>query len=158
MRTVNHPLALTLPLAAVLLVMTLACAVTARRGWAGSLQRGGRSGVRTPAASASDAAFAVANRVAAPIQAGAAAIAAVVALLVLLLPMPVAATVVAFVVGLVAVIALSVAASSTGERAAREVPMPARRPGGGSCDGCACGSGGCSALSRSSDSGAATIG
>jgi len=68
-------------LAAALLTLAAASAVMARGGVMGSLRRSGRLGVHSPAAMASDEAFATANRVAAPVVIGAAAIAAIVAVL-----------------------------------------------------------------------------
>jgi hypothetical protein len=147
----NAPLVLTIPLALLLAALAIAAALMARKGTAGTLQRSGRLGVHTPAALASDDAFAVANRVAAPISAGAAAVAAVVALLLILLPLSTAAAITVFVVGLAGSMALLVAAGVLGDRAARQVPIPARKPGtpgGAGCSGCACGGGGCAGISR----------
>ena len=66
------PLALTIPLAVVLLVLAISAGVMGYRGRVGLLDRHGRLGLHTPAAQASDAAFALANRVAAPVVLGAA--------------------------------------------------------------------------------------
>jgi hypothetical protein len=147
----DAPLALTIPLALLLAVLAVAAALMARRGTAGTLQRSGRLGVHTPAALASDDAFSLANRVAAPISAGAAAVAAVVAVLVLFLPLSTAGTITVFVVGLAGSMTLLVAAGVLGDRAARQVPIPARKPGspgGAGCSGCACGGGGCAGITR----------
>jgi hypothetical protein len=100
---------------------------------------------------ASDEAFAMANRVAAPIAAGSAAVAGVVAVLIIALQMPTATTIVVWVVGLAGSMALLLAAGVLGDRAARQVPIPARAPasaGAAGCTGCACGSGGCAGLTR----------
>jgi hypothetical protein len=145
----NAPLAFIVPVAAVLLVVAATGVVTARRGWTGSLRRAGKLGIHSPAAVISDEAFAVANRVAAPVVGGASAIALVLAVLLVFLPLPSAATVVIAVLTLGGVIALLLAAGVLGEKAARSVPVPARRPGNAaSCAGCACGSGGCAGLTR----------
>lgn len=147
----NAPLALTIPLALLLLLLATAAAMMARRGSAGTLQRSGRLGVRSPAALASDQAFAVANRVAAPVSAGAAAVAGVLAVLVVVLPLSTAGTLMIWVLGLAGSIILLVAAGVLGDRAARQVPIPARKPGsagGGGCSGCACGGGGCAGITR----------
>lgn len=145
----DAPLAFTLPVAALLLIMAAAGAVTARRGWTGSLRRAGRLGIHSPAATTSDAAFAVANRVAAPVVGGASAIALLLAVLLPALPLPSAGTVVLAVLAFGGIVAMLVAAGVLGEKAARVVPVPARRPSaGGPCGGCGCG-GGCSAPTRS---------
>jgi hypothetical protein len=146
---VTAPLALTLPLAVVLLVLAGGAALAARGGWTGSLRRDGRIGVRTPAALASDPAFALANKVAAPVYAGAAVAGLLLAAVAVLLPVGAVGAVVVFAIGLVAVVALAVSGNALGERAARSVPLPARKPGGGAgCGGCACGGGGCAGLTR----------
>ena len=148
----NAPLLLTIPMALLLAILAVAAAVMARRGAAGTLQRTDRLGVHTPAAMASDDAFVLANRVAAPVSAGAAAVAAVIAVLVLALPLSTAGTLTVFLVGLAGSMALLVAAGVLGDRAARQVPIPARKPGsvgGAGCSGCACGGGGCAGISRS---------
>ena len=145
------PLGLIIPLAAILAVLATAAAVMARRGFAGSLTRSGRLGVHSPAATASDDAFELANRVAAPVSAGAAAIAGVLAVLVVVLPLHTAGTLTVFVLGFAGSMALLVVAGVLGDRAARQMPIPARRPGsagGGGCGGCACGGGGCAGLTR----------
>lgn len=142
--------AFSVPVAAVLLLLAALSFVTARRGWAGALTRSGRLGVHSPAASASDEAFRVANRVAAPVVGGAAAIALVLAVSVIVLPFAAAATVTLGVLSIAAVLVLLVAGGVLGEQAARTVPVPARRPQpGAACTGCACGGGGCSGLTRS---------
>ncbi len=145
----SAPVAFTLPVALLLLVIAVASLLTARRGWSGRLNRASRWGLHSPAASAGDEAFRVANRVAAPVIGGAAAIAAVLTVLVPVLPLPTAATVVVGVLGLAAVLLLLVVGGTLGEQAARAVPVPARRPQpSGACAGCACGGGGCSGLTR----------
>ena len=147
--SVSASLSLILPLVALLLLLAVASAVMARGGFAGSLRRAGRLGVHSPAAMASDEAFATANKVAAPVAAGAAGIAAVVALLLLVLAPSTATALVMAAVGLVGSGALLLAAGVLGDRAARLVPIPAAAPATGSgagCGGCACGSGGCAGL------------
>lgn len=141
-----------------LVVLAVAAGLMAKGGYAGSLKRKGRLGVHSPAAMASDEAFAVANRVAAPIAAGAAVISGILAIFVLVLAASTATALVIAVVGLVGSMALLLAAGVLGDRAARQVPIPARKPGpagGGSCSGCACGGGGCAGITRS-DPAAAT--
>jgi hypothetical protein len=145
-------LALTLPLAAVLAAVAVLSAAVGLRARSDTLTRDGRLGVRTPASLASDEAFTVANRVAAPICLGSAAIAGVVAVLVLVLPLSIVAALIAFAVALAACLALLLTAGVLGDRAARHVPIPARRPAsaGAGCGGCGCGGGGCAKLTRES--------
>lgn len=141
--------AFAVPVAVLLLLLAGLSLITARRGWSGTLPRSGRLGVHSAAASESERAFRVANRVAAPVVGGAGVIAVLVAVLVVVLPFPSAATVVLGVLGLVAVLVLLVVAGVLGEQAARTVPVPARRPQpSGACSGCACGGGGCAGLTR----------
>lgn len=99
----------------------------------------------------------MANRVAAPVAAGAAVVAGVLAVLVLVLPLQTAGTVMVWVVGLVGSMALLVIAGVLGDRAARQVPIPARRPAasGAGCGGCGCGGGGCAGLTRTDPAAAA---
>ena len=151
------PVGLTIPLAALLAVLAASSAVMARRGLAGSLSRNDRLGVHTPAAMASDEAFAMANRVAAPVAAGAAVVAGVLAVLVLVLPLQTGGTVMVWVLGLAGSIALLVIAGALGDRAARQVPIPARQPAasGAGCGGCGCGGGGCRGLTRTDPAAAA---
>jgi hypothetical protein len=152
------PPGLTIPLAALLAVLAVAAAVMAKRGAAGALRRAGRLGVHSPPAIASEDAFALANRVAAPVAAGASIVAGVLALLVLVLPLPTAGTVSIWLLGLVGSMVLLVLAGVLGDRAARQVPIPARRPGsaaGAGCSGCACGGGGCAGLTRTDPAAAA---
>ncbi|WP_090475700.1 SdpI family protein [Nakamurella panacisegetis] len=152
----NAPVAFTLPVVLLLLVLAGLGYVTARRGWAGTLRRDGRLGIRSKAASSSDDAFAVANRVAAPVVGGAAAIALVLAVLVTVLHLPTAGSVVIGVLGLLGVLVLMVAGGVLGEQAARTLPVPARRPRpSAACSGCACGSGGCAGLTRTAAPGTA---
>ena len=99
-------LALTIPLAALLLLLAGLSGTVGLRGRGGALTRDGRMGVRTPASMASDEAFAVANRVAAPVALGAAAIALVVAVLIVALPLSSVGALILFVVALAAVFAL----------------------------------------------------
>ncbi len=149
---VSAPLAFVVPVAVLLLTLTIAAAVMARSGWIGTLHRTGRLGIHSPAASASDEAFAVANRVAAPVLGGAAVLGAVLTVILAFLPLPAAATVVVGVVAVAAVATLFVAAGILGDRAARGIPVPARRPAANpACVGCGCGSGGCAGLTRKAD-------
>jgi hypothetical protein len=148
--TVSSVPAFAVPAALLLLLLAVLSGITARRGWSGTLSRSGRLGVHSAAASASDEAFRVANRVAAPVVGGAAAVGLVLAALVLVLPFPAAATVVLGVLAVAAVLVLLVAGGLLGEQAARSVPVPARRPQpNAACTGCSCGSGGCAGLTRS---------
>ncbi len=143
----NAPTAFTLPVAALLLLLAGLAGVTAARGWAGTLRRSGKLGLHSPGASASDESFAVANRVAAPVVGGSAAIGVVLAVLVPTLPLPAAATITIGLLAIAAVLVLLVAGGVLGEKAARTVPVPARRPGANpACAGCACGGGGCAGL------------
>jgi hypothetical protein len=143
-------LALIVPLAVALAALSVLAAVTGLRARAGVLTRDGRLGVRSPASLASDEAFAVANRVAAPLALGAAAISGVAAVLIAVLPWSSAAVLIAFALASVSSLVLLVLAAVLGDRAARHVPLPARRPadGGAGCGGCGCGGGGCAKLSR----------
>jgi len=146
------PLWLTVPFALLLVVLGAAAAVLARGGFAGSLTRKNRMGVHSPAAMASDEAFTLANRVAAPVAGGAAVVAAVSAVLMLFLPLPAVANLVVGLVGLAGSVVLLLVAGVLGDRAARQVPIPARKPssaGGAGCAGCDCGGGGCAGISRS---------
>lgn len=154
----SAPLALTIPLAVLFAVLAAASAVMAKGGFAGSLTRKGRLGVHTPAAMASDEAFALANRVAAPVTGGAAVVAGVLGIAVLTLPLSTATALVMAVVGLAGAMALLVVAGLLGDRAARQVPIPAAKPGstaGGGCSTCSCGSGGCAGLTRGDPAAAA---
>lgn len=146
-------LALTIPLAAVLLSLAALSGTVGLRGRSGSLSRDGRMGVRTPASMASDEAFGVANRVAAPVALGAAAVAALVAVLILVLPLSWVGVLVLCLVALAAVFGLLLMAGVLGDRAARHVPIPARKPAaeGAGCGGCGCGGGGCSKLTRNAE-------
>lgn len=131
------PLALTIPLAAALLLLAVPAYLTGYWGRGARLQRRGRLGLHTPAAQASDAAFALANRVAAPVLLGAAAVGGICAAVLLALPVGVAGAIIAGVLGLAGMFGLMAAGSNLGERAARTVPLPARTPAG------CCGAGGC---------------
>jgi hypothetical protein len=138
-----------LPLALVLIVLAGTSAVTAIRGRSGTLARDGRLGVRSGAALASADAFTQANRVAWPIVAGAAVVAGLCGIVLAVADLGVLTTVLVFVLALAGTVVLLVKAAQLGDRAARTVPQPARKPvGGGSCGGCGCGGGGCSGLTR----------
>ena len=145
--------ALTLPLGGVLLVLGLGALVIAAAGWQGRLDRRGRWGVRTRAASSSDSAFAVANRVAAPVGAAAGLVGLVMSALILAQRLPVWPTLIVFLLGLTGLLVVHIAGSIAGERAARTLPVPARAPatdGSAGCGGCGCGGGGCAGLTRTS--------
>lgn len=153
-------LVLTIPLAVVLAVLAAAAGTAALRGFSGTLTRSGRLGVHSAGAMASDEAFTLANRVAAPVVAAAAGIAGVLAILLLVVPMPTAMTIMVAGLGLVAAITLLVVGGLLGERSARSVPVPARRPAaaGAGCGGCGCGAGGCAGIARADGAPAATQG
>lgn len=145
----NAPAAFTVPVAALLLILAGLSAVTAARGWTGTLRRDGKLGVHSIAAASSDEAFAMANKVAAPVVGGAAVMSLVLAVLVLILPLPTVATVIIGVLSILAVLVLMTAGGILGEKAARTLPVPLRRPKPSpACDGCACGAGGCGGLTR----------
>ncbi len=139
------PLTLTLPVAAILLALAIPAAVAASRGWTGRLTRLGRLGLHTPAALASDRAFALANRVSAPLVAGAAITGIVCALVALALPLGTLGAVTVLALGFIGLVGQLVGAARIGDRAARTVPLPARKPaaGGGCCGGCDCGDDAC---------------
>ena len=130
------PLALTIPLAAVLLALAVPAGMTGVSGWAGRLDRKGRLGLHTPAAQSSEDAFRLANRVAAPLLLGAAVVGIVCASLSVALPLGAAGAIVIAALGLIGVLGQLGAASHLGERAARTVPQPARKPEGSCCGGC----------------------
>lgn len=143
-RSVAAPLALLLPLAVLLVGLGVLCLITARAGWIGTLRRQGRLGIHTPAALASEDAFATANRVAAPVVAGAAAVSLVLGVLLVALQPPTLAAIVMAVLGVIGTLGLLLAGGVLGEKAARTVPIPARRPTAGpNCGGCDCSGGGC---------------
>jgi hypothetical protein len=86
-------------------------------------------------------------------------VAGVLAVAVVALPLSTPTALVMAVVGLAGTMALLVVAGVLGDRAARQVPIPAAKPGstagGGGCSGCACGSGGCAGLTRNDPAAAA---
>lgn len=135
--------ALTVPIAAVLLLLAVPAAMTSYRGWAGRLTRENRLGLHTPAAVASEDAFKLANRVASPLVAGAAGVAAVCGLLVLAVPLGTVGAIVVGVLGLVGALGQMYVGSAMGERAAMTVPRPARKSSVAGCCGaggaCGCG-------------------
>jgi hypothetical protein len=141
------PLSLTIPAAAILLALALPAALAASRGWTGRLTRLGRLGLHTPAALASDEAFALANRVTAPLAAGAAVTGIACATVALALPLGTLGAITVLLLGFVGLVSQLIGAARIGDRAARTVPLPARKPGadGGCCGGCGCGEGGCAA-------------
>jgi hypothetical protein len=138
-------LSLTIPVSAILLALAIPAAVAASRGWSGRLTRLGRLGVHTPAALASDDAFALANRVSAPLAAGAAITGVTCAVIALALPIGTLGAVTVLAIGFIGLISQLMGAAKIGDRAARTVPVPARKPaaGGGCCGGCDCGDGAC---------------
>lgn len=146
------PLALALPLAAVMLVLATVSLITAIKGKNGTLDPDGRLGVRSEAAASSAAAFTLANKVAFPIVLGAGALSLVLAVLLGFASalLGTVSTIIIFAIGLVGVLALLVSAGRLGDRVARTLPKPALKPGtgGGGCGSCACGSGGCSGLAK----------
>lgn len=149
---VSHAsLALTIPLAALLLALAVPAGITAFRGWSRRLERRGRLGLHTPAALASDEAFILANRVAAPIVAGAAIVGVVCAIVTIALPLGILGAIMVAVLGLIGVLGQLFASATIGERAARTVPLPARKPEGGGCCG-GCGDSGCSGSHASATS------
>lgn len=153
---VSHAsLILTIPLAALLLALAIPAAITASRGWARTLERRGRLGLHTPAALASDQAFALANRVSAPLVAGAATVGIACTIVMLALPLGTLGAIMVAVLGFIGVLGQLFAAANVGERAARTVPLPARKPEGGGCCG-GCGDAGCSANAGHSGPAAAT--
>ncbi|MEO7126974.1 MAG: SdpI family protein [Nakamurella sp.] len=137
-------LVLTIPLAALLLALAFPAGITASRGWSRRLKRRGRLGLHTPAALASDDAFDVANRVSAPLVAGAAIVGAVCATLVIVLPLGILGAIMVAILGFFGVLGQLFAGATVGERAARTVPLPARKPESGGCCG-GCGDASCSA-------------
>jgi len=147
------PLSLTLPVAAILLALAIPAAVAASRGWTGRLTRLGRLGLHTPAALASDRAFALANRVSAPLVAGAAITGIVCALVALALPLGTLGAVTVLALGYVGLVGQLIGAARIGDRAARTVPLPARKPaaGGGCCGGCDCGDASCGSAGAAQD-------
>ena len=156
MGTVSHLPAFAVPVAALLVLLAGLSLVTARRGWSGTLARTGRLGLHSAAASESDEAFRMANRVAAPVVGGAGVVGIVLAVLVVILPVPTVATIVLGVLAIAAVLVLLVVGGALGEQAARTVPVPARRPQPtAACSGCVCGGGGCAGLTRSAAVGSA---
>lgn len=146
------PLSLTLPVAAILLALAIPAAVAASRGWTGRLTRLGRLGLHTPAALASDRAFALANRVSAPLVAGAAITGSVCALVALALPLGTLGAVTVLTLGFVGLVGQLIGAARIGDRAARTVPLPARKPAaGGCCGGCDCGDAACGSAGAAHD-------
>ncbi len=136
------------PLTLALLLVAILSAVTAAKGRLGTLDRAGRLGVRSTAALRSPTAFVLANRVAWPVVAGAAVVAGVCAVLTLIsVPSP-GTALITFAVGLIGSTTLLIKGGAMGDRAAQTVPPLAPKPGGGSCGGCACGTGGCAGLTR----------
>lgn len=146
-----------LPLALILVAVAVTSVVTAVRGRNGTLDRGGRLGVRSEAALASADAFTLANRVAWPVVAGAAVVSGLCGVVLATADLGVLTGIVVFVVALAGSAVLLVKAAQLGDRAALTVPRPARKPvGGGSCGGCGCGGGGCSGLTRNTPAETAT--
>ena len=147
-----------LPLALVLAALAVVGGLTAKGGRGGTLRREQRMGVRSEASLRSDQAFRVANLVSWPMVAGAAVIAGVCALVLIAVSTPVVTAILVFLLGALGATALLVQAARVGDQAARAVPRPARKPGGASCSGCACGGGGCAGLTRNAPSIAGSTG
>ena len=112
-------------------------------GWQGRLRREGRIGVRTGDALRSDEAFTLANRVAGPPALVAGLVSTLAGVAALFVPTTLATVVVA-VIGLLGALLIVRAGGGLAQRAAATVPPP---PAPAGCGGCACGSGGCAALS-----------
>ncbi|MBN6035626.1 SdpI family protein [Amycolatopsis sp. 195334CR] len=113
-------------------------------GWRERLPRERGAGVRTAATGRSDEAFRVGNKVAGlPTMVGG-AIGVLSGIAALFMP-TVGGVIIAAVVGVVGTLVLLAAGGVLGNRAALGVPEPKPVPSG--CSGCACGAGGCGALS-----------
>lgn len=119
-------------------------------GWGGflglreKLPRDRGAGVRTAATLRSDEAFRVANKVAGLPTIAAGAVGVLSGAAGLVMPNAVG-VIIAAVVGLIGMFVLVAGGGVLGHRAAAAVPAPQEAPAG--CAGCACGAGGCSALS-----------
>ena len=111
-------------------------------GWRGRLRRDGRIGVRTPDALRSEEAFALANRVAGPPALAAGLISVLAGVAALFVPTLLGVVVLA-VVGLAGAVLIVRGGGALAQRAAAAIPAP---PAPAGCGGCACGSGGCAAL------------
>ncbi|MBW0093238.1 SdpI family protein [Pseudonocardia sp. KRD-184] len=130
------PLVPRLVLAALFVIAGLALLAVAVLGARGRLPRNRWAGVRTPETLASDAAFALANRVAAA-PLGAAGAVAVVGGAVLAAGPAGAVSVVVLVVTALGALVLAVFGGMVGQRAAAAVPVPAAAPAcAGACAGC----------------------
>ncbi|MGC7093265.1 SdpI family protein [Amycolatopsis lurida] len=117
-------------------------------GWRERLPRERGAGVRTAATGRSDEAFRVGNKVAGlPTMVGG-AIGVLSGVAALFMP-TVGGVIIAAVVGVLGTLALLAAGGVLGNRAALAVPEPAPAPSG--CSGCACGAGGCGALSSAAN-------
>lgn len=112
-------------------------------GWRGKLSRQKAAGVRTSATLRSDEAFAVGNRVAGLPTMAAGVVGVVGGLAALAMPTDLGA-IMAAAIGILGLLGLLAAGGVLGHRAAAAVP-DAPQPAG--CGGCACGAGGCAALS-----------
>lgn len=137
-------LALQIVLGALLIIGGAIITVTGWRGLRGTLPRNRFAGVRTPAAMASDEAFALANRVAAPATLAGAAVMVVVGACVLALRGG-STLFLLLVVGLLGATALIMVGGVLGNRAATALAeaRAAQQPAG-ACAGCP--GGGCAAL------------
>jgi len=125
----------------VLIAFGMPFVVVGALGWRERLARGGRLGVRTPAAMRNDEAFRLANRVAGLPVLVAGVVAALGGVAAFVLPDTVA-SVVAAGTGLVGAVAIARAGGVVGDRAAGALPKPVPPQ----CVGCACG--GCASLGR----------
>lgn len=125
-------------LVAALLVAGASLLLVGASGWSGKLPRNRWAGVRTPASMSSDEAFAAANRVAGPVVVTAGAVAVLSGLLAI--GADGALCVVLASIGLAGAIVLTLAGGVLGNRAATLAPTSS------ACAGCACGAGGCGAI------------
>jgi hypothetical protein len=126
--------ALRIVLLLVLLVLGVPLGVVGTLGWRQRLARGGRLGVRTPAALRSDDAFRLANRVAGPPVLVAGVVAVLGGIAAFGLPNTVG-SVVAAGIGLIGAVVIARAGGVVGDRAAGALPKPVPPQ----CAGCACG-------------------
>jgi uncharacterized membrane protein len=126
-----------LVLVTVLLLLGGSLLLVGALGWMARLPRNRWAGVRTPASMSSDEAFAAANRVAGPVVVTAGAVAVLSGLLAIGTDSALRAVLAS--IGLVGAIVLTLAGGVLGNRAATLAP---KSP----CAGCACGAGGCGAI------------
>lgn len=136
MSAMTHP-GLAIPLAAVLLMLTVPSVLAAWWGLRGTLTRGSRLGVHSPPAMASEQAFAVANRTAAPLSLAGGTVLATGVVLLLLTGAAVPVIWLIFAITLAGGLVFQVLAGRTGTLAATAAAPP---PGRDTCCGdCGCG-------------------